>query len=301
MKSLKQGLLHLFFFIFCIICMAAAGSVSLAAEKQQNFLWRVTAPNSTAYILGSIHLMKPEMYPLNPVIESAFRSSDSLVVEVNLTALDISKAAGVISANAAYTDSRTLRSSISETNYRLAEAKLRETGLDISIFQKTKPWMVAMTLMDISMRRLGFDPAYGIDNHFLRRSGTKRIFQLENFDFQISLLNSFSDKEQEMFLLYTIKDLENLQSDMDRLIVSWQRGDAASLEKLLLSGMAGAPELNNIYRKLFTERNFTMTSKIESILSSRGTYFIVVGAGHLVGKTGIVNLLKQKGFNIQQL
>lgn len=301
MKRLKQCLLPLLYLTLFVMLAGAAGPASHSPQKQQNFLWKIITPNSTAYILGSIHLMQPEMYPLPPAIETAFKSSDSLVVEVNLNNVDMVKAANMIASSAIYTDNRTLKSSVSDSTYRQAEAKLRETGLDISIFQKTKPWMVAMTLTDISLRRLGFDPMHGIDNYFLKKSGTKKIIELESFDFQISLFNTFTDREDELFLIYTIKDLHNLSNDMHSLITSWRAGDAATLERLITSGIQDAPELQQVYRRLFTERNFSMTSKIESILKNRGTYFIVVGAGHLVGKSGIINLLRQKGLAVQQL
>ncbi|MCE5312398.1 MAG: TraB/GumN family protein [Nitrospiraceae bacterium] len=301
MKRLKYCLLPLLYLILFVILAGVAGPAPHAPQKQQNFLWKVITPNSTAYILGSIHLMKPEMYPLNPAIETAFKSADSLVVEVNLNNVDMAKAANMIASSAIYTDSRTLKSAVSESTYRQTESKLREIGMDINIFQKTKPWMVAMTLTDISLRKLGFDPMHGIDIYFLKKSGTKKIIELESFDFQISLFNTFSDREDELFLMYTIKDLDNVSNDMNSLITAWKAGDAATLERLIASGIQDAPELQQVYRRLFTERNFSMTSKIESILKNRGTYFIVVGAGHLVGKSGIINLLQKKGFKVQQM
>ncbi|MDX9715639.1 MAG: TraB/GumN family protein [Dissulfurispiraceae bacterium] len=299
MKRLKQYLLHLLPAVIFTVLLSAPASFS--AEKPQNFLWRITTPNSTAYILGSIHLMKPEMYPLASAIEAAYKSSNTLIVEINLNKIDPLKAAEIVSSNAVYSDSRTLKSSVSESTYAQAAAKLRDIGMDIEIFQKAKPWMVAVTLTDISLRRLGFDPVYGIDNYFLKKSGAKKIIELESLESQISLFSTFSEKEQELFLIYTIRDLENLRRDMDLLIEYWRAGDAGKVEKLLTSGIEKTSELQQIYRRLFTERNFSMTLKIESILKKQGTYFIVVGAGHLVGESGIINLLQKKGFRLQQM
>jgi hypothetical protein len=141
-----------------------------------------------------------------------------------------------------------------------------------------------------------------VDYHFLARAqGKKRILELESLDDQLNLLSGFSDKEQERFLLYTLKTLSSMDSQVGSMVRAWASGDAQAMESILSEASQLDASLAPIVGKLFDERNMRMTSKIEGYLNSNGSYFVIVGAGHLVGKRGIVELLKNKGYGVEQL
>ena len=79
-------------------------------------------------------------------------------------------------------------------------------------FNRTKPWFLAMSIESLEFQRLDYDPANGIDVYFAgKAAGEKQIVELESFDYQIRLLSGFSDRRQELFLLYTLKDLATLK------------------------------------------------------------------------------------------
>jgi uncharacterized protein YbaP (TraB family) len=148
----------------------------------------------------------------------------------------------------------------------------------------------------------GYDPEYGIDKYFLSKAaGKKKILELESLDYQIDLLSGLDDTEQELFLLYTLKDLKILVQEVDKLVDAWKSGAAESMESTITKSFTEDRKFYPIYEKLIYKRNRNMTLKIEDFLRTSGTYFVVVGAAHLLGDRGIIQLLKEKGFNVEQL
>lgn len=269
---------------------------------QRHFLWKASSGSDTCYILGSVHFAKKEMYPLDKAIEDAFGKSGVLAVEVDVLNIDPVEIQRITMESASYPPGRTLKQEISAQTYNSSAAKLKELGMDIGFFENFKPWFCALTIIGLEFQKLGFDPEYGVDVYFLNKArGAKRIDELETFDFQVRLLNSFSDELQELFLSSTILELSTLESEMGSIMDAWLSGDTRSLEEIMFAELSGHPEFEPVYEKMFFERNKNMASRIEGFLKSGETHFVIVGAGHLVGEKGIVRLLEQKGYGVEQL
>jgi len=265
------------------------------------FLWKVESKTATVYLLGSIHFMKKEIYPLNRMIENAFDKADILVVEADINdigKIDIQK----LMETAFYRENDTLQNHISGETYELVKKEFEGLGMPLWIVDKQRPWFLALTLTSLELVKLGYDPNYGIDNYFLSKaSGKKQIKELESLDYQMNLLSGFSDNEQELFLLYTIKDLKTLDQEVTGLIRAWKSGDTKSMESIITKSATEDGKMSSIYEKLIYGRNKNMASKIEDFLKTKDAYFVIVGAGHLVGDRGIVEMLKKKGYSIDQL
>jgi hypothetical protein len=244
--------------------------------------------------------MKEDIYPLDRKIEDAFQKSDSLVLEIDLN-LDLVSALATMMQAGMYQNDDSLRKHLSSETYGLAADALRKTGLDIQIVEKWKPWFVAMTLETLELTKLGFNPEFGIDKHFFNKAGSKKIVAFETAAYQIGLFNQFSDDEQEAFLVATIKGMDLLEKDMSLLVNAWKFGDDAKMDLMLSESMDKYPKLNKIHEKLVYQRNRNMAAQIGYYLEARGTYFVVVGAAHLVGKRGIIELLRARGFSVQQI
>jgi uncharacterized protein YbaP (TraB family) len=150
--------------------------------------------------------------------------------------------------------------------------------------------------------KLGFDPNHGIDRYFLSKATEKKkIVELESLEYQINLFSALSEKDQELFLLLTLRDIKVLEQELDQLIKAWTAGDEKGIELIMTKSIKENKKLIPIYEKLVVERNRKMVSKIEDYLKEKETFFVIVGAGHLVGSQGIIELLKGKGFLIEQL
>jgi uncharacterized protein len=290
------------FIISIVLCLSVSlALVDDARGQQKSFLWQAQSSTTTVYLLGSIHMLKPNNYPLNPAIERAFDRSGTLAVEANIndtSKLDLQK----LVDSAFYPEGSNLARHVSSFTYDSVSKQTGKLGLPLELVDRQKPWFLGMMLEALELARLGFDPQYGIDVYFLTKAqGRKRIAELESLDEQINLLSSFSDSEQESFLLYTLRNLDLLGSQVNDLIRAWTAGDTKSFESIVAASFHEDPKLAPVIRKLVDDRNRNMVSKIEGYLRTRETYFVVVGAGHLVGDKGIIKALRARGYTVQQL
>lgn len=300
MRMRGNVLRPLFFCLVAVLLSASSLSLGHALGHQKNFLWKVQSKSATVYILGSLHALKKEMYPLPGKIEDAFSISEVLVVEANINEMPLEGIMGMLEG-AMYPGNEGLEAHLTKETYALAKARLNRFGMPIEFFHKSKPWFLALIITALEMQRLGFDTEYGIDNYFLKKAmGVKRIMELESVTYQMNLLSALSQEDQESFLLYTLKNLDTLAREIDSLIKAWSAGDAEALEDIVLKGAQDDPRMLHIHEKLIYERNHTMASRIEAFLETGEHYFVVVGAGHVVGKKGIIELLKKNGHSVQQ-
>jgi hypothetical protein len=268
----------------------------------KSFLWEVRSKTGTAYLLGSVHLAKAGLYPMPPVIEKSFDKANIVAVEADPEKGGNPQLVQKMLRAASYSGNDTLRLHLSNQTYVLAEREMGKIGIPVEKFSTLKPWFLALTIGILEFQRLGYNPEYGIDRYFTGKArGKKKIVELESFDYQINLLSGFTDLEQDLFLRYTIMDIKTVEKDIERLMSSWQTGDAAAMESIVMQALNESPELLPVFEKLFSRRNREMAGKIEQFLRSGDTYFIVVGAAHLVGNGSIIDLLRMKGYTIKQM
>ena len=270
------------------------------AQNEKSFIWRVEADGSTVTILGSIHFLKKENYPLQPKIEKAFEEADTLVVEANIN--DESKInPAMIMERAFYPENDTLQSHVSKETYEQIREEARGLGIPPDQMDRCRPWFLAVTISSLEFMKLGYDPRYGVDYYFLTKAAKlKRVLELESLDYQIKLLSSLSDTEQELFLLYTLKDLKIVGQEFNQLFKAWASGDSQGMDSIMMKYMREDRRLSSAYEKLIYERNRNMAEKIGAYLKTKGTYFVVIGAAHLVGEKGIVEILRGKGYRVVQ-
>jgi len=288
------------FFLFCLIFSPSYRGEAFGQEGR-TFLWKVQSEKSMVYILGSIHLLKKENYPLSPKIETAFDKSDTLVVEANVQEQDKVNTQAIMEKGL-YPSNDSLAGHLSPETYELLKKEATKLNLPMEVFDRQRPWLLSMTLEAMELLKLGYDPSYGADNYFLSRAkGQKKILELESMDEQISLVGDLSDREQELLLLLTLKDLQNAAREIDQVVQAWKSGDTKGMEAAMMKSSQEDPRLAPIQEKLIYDRNRKMISKIEEYLREKGTYFVVVGAGHLVGDRGIVEALRKKGYSVGQL
>ena len=299
MRRKLRGLLP-FILVLCLIGCLVHGSKGFAQDRK-SFLWKVQSKTSTLYLLGSIHFLKQENYPLDPRIEKAFSQSNCLVVEADISdpgKLDSDK----MLLSALYPENDSLENHLSRETYEYVKKETGKLGLPPELIARQKPWMLALTLEGLELMKLGFDPGHGVDVYFLSKAqGSKKILELEGVDEQFNLLSGFSDKEQELFLLYTLKDLKLLSDETNQLVKAWSTGNVNGIESIITKTTREDRRLEPVFKRLLDDRNKGMVAKIDGYLKTREIYFVVVGAGHLVGDKGIVKMLKERGYSVEQL
>jgi uncharacterized protein YbaP (TraB family) len=278
-------------------CVSALPSKTV---ENRHFLWKVSSPGSTIYLCGSVHLLKEGDYPLDPSLENAFANSSRLFFEINLDTIDKQQLQQLTMAKGVYGSGQTLQGSLSSQTYELVKKRFVRLGLPGEQFERFKPWLLAILFETFELHKLGFDPNRGVDKYFYEKAKTsgKHVDGFEGAEYQINLLSNMPAAMQEALLLETMKNLDDLQSEMATLVEKWKTGDADALDALLFKSYKDYPEA---YTLLIVDRNKNWLPKIEALATGKENVFIVVGAAHLVGKDGLIALLKQKGYQVEQL
>ncbi|ABF43096.1 GumN [Candidatus Koribacter versatilis Ellin345] len=282
MRRLSRQLVLVLLIAFALPCFAA---------HRKFLMWKVTSPTATVYLVGSIHLADPSIYPLPSMVEKAFADSQVLAVEADVSNFNLDEAVGLLGEYGMYTDGDSLSNHVSrETNADL-DAFCTKHQLPREMLDTMKPWMVALTVEAMAAQSSGFDPSAGIDMHFLNSANGKRVDQLESVEFQFKLLASASDSEQSQFLASALKESGQI-GDTER---AYENGDINAL-----SSEISRQEPRSYYQRLLDDRNPAMTDKVAAYLGGHETAFVVVGIAHVIGDHGIAKSLERKGYKVEQ-
>jgi uncharacterized protein YbaP (TraB family) len=282
-----------------VVTPALEAQITKAPSATKHSLWKVQGNQSTVYLLGSMHVLKKENYPLPQVIESAYTNSKIAVFETDVEALEKPDLALELLAKGQLPEGETLAKQLSPAVYSAFKSYMQKTGMPAELFDTMTPSMAAISLVTLEFKKLGLDPEFGVDKYFFERAGKdgKTIIPLETVDFQIGLLTGFSKEEGEFLMKATIKDIETMEKDLSEMLKAWQTGDVAKLNKFLNEAMQESPV---IYKRLVTDRTRRWVPKVEELARGKQNAIVIVGAGHLVGADGLVELLRKKGFKITQ-
>src|SRR5206468_4145063 len=163
-----------------------------------------------------------------------------------------------------------------------------------------KPWLLSLTLQGLEWQKAGFDADLGLDKHFydLALAQGKNVQGLETLSFQLSRFDEMSMDMQDRLLSETLKELETTKTSFTRMADAWKSGDAPEIERLVLKDLKSEPQM---YDRLLIQRNRTWLPKIEALFSRPKAAFVVVGAAHLVGTDGLLQMLRTKGYTVEQL
>ena len=268
--------------------------------QEKHCLWRIETETNTVYLLGSLHMLKPAHYPLSESIVTAFADARHIATEVNIDSMLAPNVITTMAMKAMYTDGTSLQQNVSENTFLQTQNIVQEFGLDMQRLSPFRPWFVALSILGLKLQQLGFNPEHGIDRHLFMnaKKEKKGLHALESVDFQIGILASLSEEQQEMMLLQTLRDLKIVEEFFDDIYTAWHGGDAEKLDGLLLESFKEFPA---VYSKLITDRNRNWIPHIERYLLQDENYMVIVGAGHLVGEDSVVEMLRTKGYTVEQL
>jgi len=290
MKPARQ-LLRAFLLFWCVTFCTAASA--------QNTLWQVRSETATIYLLGSVHLLRHSDFPLDPALDAAYERTDLLVTELDLNAADPIETQALINRIGRISNGD-LEDWMGAIDYRRAHELAADMEVDLDRLRGLKPWLAAITILQLQLARLGFSPDLGIDFYFAGRakSDGKPVLGLETMEFQLEQFDSLSQQRQSEFLLQSLEEAEDIPGDIEAMVKAWKSGDAAALSRVLEEGFTGYPEL---YERLVKNRNSNWLPHLLELLNGDKDVLVVVGALHLVGTGSVIEMLEQRGFAAQQL
>jgi uncharacterized protein YbaP (TraB family) len=189
---------------------------------------------------------------------------------------------------------------VSPGTLKLVAQRFTPLGLPIDVVKQFKPWSLALMLMQLEWAKAGFDANLGLDKHFYDRAKKegKSVRGFETVDFQLSRFDELPMDQQERLLVQTIKDIETETANVTTLVNAWKTGDVATVERISLKDLQQDPVL---HQRFLVERNRTWLPVIESLFARPGRAFVVVGAAHLLGPDGLVQMLKARGYSVEQM
>ncbi len=263
----------------------------------KGFFYLIETDSSKVYLFGSIHIAKSSAYPLDPIVNSTFHTCRNIVFEINLKNLDPFK----IFEYGTFKDGNTLEKVMPKKYFRIVDSLFKMHSISKFFYNQMQPWFAILFLINLDLIYSGHYFVEGIEFHFLKRiDSTKRILELESFNEQLNIFKSLYELSPEFFFEYFLIQAKQDTSSFDKTYNAWLKGDETLLISELYTNLEDKvqKEFNFILNE---QRNLKMVSKITDYLSSCETYFVIVGAIHLLGENGIVSLLKRKGYKVRRI
>lgn len=181
---------------------------------------------------------------------------------------------------------------------------LAELGIAPEAARRMRPWLLALTMAVVDLRRAGYSEQQGVDRRFLQQAHgdttPKPVVPLETPEDQLRAMADLPEKIQLLMLDDAADQLAG-GNMMDEMLKAWRAGDSEALAALVFKPMRDRPELLPLYEAIFFKRNRKMASRLQELLGQTKSYFVVVGAGHLVGQGNVVESLRAQGFEVEQV
>lgn len=252
-------------------------------------LWVVKDEDTTIYLFGTVHVLKPGLSWFDEAVKDAFDASDELVLETIQP--EPAEAQNTI-FKLAIDPENPLRSNLNDEQIAIYDAAMEKLGVPSNAFDQFEPWFAGINLGALPLIQAGYDPAKGAESVLTAaaKEAGKQINALEGFEEQLGFFDGLPIDSQVELLLGSAEGSDQAASYVDAMVASWGDGDVEKLVEILNEGLADEA----LYDVLLTKRNANWTQWIEARLDEPGTVFIAVGAGHLGGETSVQAQLKAK-------
>ena len=272
---------------------AAAAEPVAATTDADPALWVVKDADTTIYLFGTVHVLKPGLSWFDEAVKDAFDTSDQLMLELVMPD-DQMEVANTMMPLAIDQSGKTLSSRLAPEQLKAYEAAMASVGLPAAQFDKFEPWFPAITLSVMPLTKLGYDPEQGAEKQLTRlaKSSGKPVAGFETLGEQLGFFDTLPENQQVAFLNSVVKDLDKLGPQLDKMVVLWAKGDPDGLAIAMNESLAATPELA---RTLLWDRNARWADQIKARMDQPGTVFVAVGAGHLAGQHSVQDYLKERG------
>jgi uncharacterized protein YbaP (TraB family) len=277
-----------FLLLFVLLCLGGAA-------QAEDFLWTVAGKHNRVYLLGSMHMLPPSAYPLPAAMHSAYQSSKVLVFETDIGAVNKPENQKVLLEAGTYPKGKTLSNSLPGRQLRDFVNIAKELKVPFEMLDNYRPWLAALTLELSAYMKQGFQPDLGVDQHFYQKAvrDKKNIITLETIREQTSFFTDMSNSMANDYMamtLYHLRDPEDLPED---ILDIWLDGDVDDMEDYVEDAKDDHPQL---YNRFLRDRNRKWMPVILDLLKQKQNALVVVGALHLAGDDGLLNLLEKAGY-----
>ncbi len=281
------------------VLLLAASTVS-GADPYTGLLWKISGEKNSVYLLGSVHMLRDSDFTLSDSIAAAYDDAEALVMELDMDDLDPLAVQSLLFTQGRLPEGKTLQQIMGPEPWALAAAAAENLGIDLAMLNQVKPWWAALTITQLRLARLGFDPAHGLEAYFARLAArdNKTIEGLETASYQVQLFDAMDNEQQIELLIKSLDDAATLDKDMSQLLSAWRAGRVDELAALQAETFEAFPAL---YGSLIRTRNENWSRSLARLLQNgEQDYLVVVGALHLVGQDSVVRSMERLGFEISR-
>jgi len=279
------------------LAQTAAPAVLAPIQGEGPALWVVKDADSTLYLFGSVHVLRPTIGWSSPRVEAAFDSASDIWFEISNP--DDQAAIMPLIQQHGLSPETPLSSRLTPEENAELDAAAQAMGASAAQLQPMKPWLAALSLSVAPLIKAGYDPKSGVELVLKARAEAagKPIHGFETIDKQIGILAGLPDDVQLVFLRETLKDYENAATKLDEMVEAWARGDVATLDRVTIMEMKEASPA--LYQAILVDRNTDWANQIQTLLEGSGTAFIAVGAAHLTGDDSVQAILQKRGVTVE--
>ena len=294
MKNLLESIGRPFGVLVCVFL------VGLSQAIAETSVWSVRSGDNVIYLGGTVHLLRPSDYPLPDEFEQAYQASSELYFETDIGSMDDLVVQDQMLQRLTYSDDRSLHTVLNDEAYAALSDYSATAGLPLVMMENFKPGLLISTLQVLVFQKLGFTPQ-GVDAFFHARAvdDGKAEGKLETVQEQIGFIETMGEGNESEFVLRSLEELGETAELMEGMIGAWRSGDVERLSELFVEDMK--TETPELYDSLLLQRNLKWIPQIDSMLLDADTEFVLVGAAHIVGENGLLDLLSQQGYEINQL
>ncbi|WP_341675557.1 TraB/GumN family protein [Niveibacterium sp. SC-1] len=284
-----------------MLVLLACAAWAAPVRASPLLLWEVSGARAPIWLFGSVHLCQASCFPLPRAVESRFAKAQVLAVELDVSRPDMALTMASLSETASEPLSETLgREDWARLRRHVPASSFPDAALD-----RLSPTVAGVLVSVSAATRIGLSPSYGVDMHFIQRAQQegKSLVELETVERQVEALNAGDPDESigGLRALLRAADDGSLQRSLRETVAAWQAGDAGRIARVVQESEQMDASNARLYRDIFDRRNEEMSERIAELAREGKSVLVVVGSGHLAGRSAIPTLLARKGYRVRQL
>lgn len=265
----------------------------------QSSVWKVSTDSTEMYLGGTVHILRASDYPLPVEFDSAYARADKLILEADLDSLENPAVATQLVLMSYYQGDQTLQSELNPETLEALSKKCGQMGVPIGMLMKMKPSMAILTISMMQLRSLGVSEQ-GVDRYYMEKAkqDSLPIGVLESVQFQMNMLADLGKGNEDGMVMQSLKDFDQMETDLSAMVANWKDGTGKDMLEQIADMKKEYP---GFYESLLVQRNNDWLPKLEMLLADSAVEYVLVGALHLHGPDGVLELLKAKGYRVEQL
>lgn len=298
MRKIIQAVIAVALVVTPTIALSNEAAPKVLVTDADPALWIMRDEDTTIYLFGTVHILKPGLTWFDEGVKSAFDSSQELITEMKFD--EKAQMQSKIMTWGITPGAPPLSAVLSQKDYAAYQSAAQKHGIKGAALDPFEPWMIALVLATIPLIKDGYDLNSGVETVLEAAAAKAKMNQsaLETADEQLGFFDSLPQETQVQFLNATVAEMDKIVPSIAAMIDAWGTGRTEELATLMNSSASMSPKL---YKALLTDRNARWAEKLDARMDKPGTVFVAVGAGHLAGKDSVQELLTARGFKVERV